>query len=142
MTDTETDIPEGFAHHFRPSPVTAPWEPIHYKRTQDAVILGLRVAERHTNSRGLAHGGVLATLADNAMGLSCGAKLEGGHARPVTASLAIDFVRSVNIGQWLAIESKVIKLGRSLCFVQCLITADGAICARANATFSIVKKRQ
>ncbi len=56
MTTIHTDVPEGFEHHFRPSPITAPWEPIYYKRTKDAVTLGLRLAEPHTNSRGFAHG--------------------------------------------------------------------------------------
>src|SRR6202012_3665740 len=98
-----TDIPEGFEHHLRRSPLTAPWEPIYYKRTADAVILGLRLAERHTNSRSLAHGGFLTALADNAMGLSCGAKLDG-KTRLLTASLSIDFISSARIGQWVAFE--------------------------------------
>jgi hypothetical protein len=32
-------------------------EPIYAKTTPDAVIIALRIAEAHTNSRGLAHGG-------------------------------------------------------------------------------------
>jgi acyl-coenzyme A thioesterase PaaI-like protein len=50
--------------HFRKSPLTDPWEPLYSKRTENAVIVGLRVAEPHTNSRGVAHGGLIATLAD------------------------------------------------------------------------------
>lgn len=137
---TSTDIPEGFEHHFRPSPLTAPWEPIYYKRTADAVILGVRLAEPHTNSRGFAHGGFISALADNAMGLSCGTKRDGGNGRLITVGLAVDFVRSAKIGQWLAFESDVIKLGSSLCFAQCIVTADGETCARANGTFSVVRK--
>src|SRR5258708_5556802 len=87
---TVSDIPEGFELHFRPSPLTKPWEPIYSKRTPDAVILGLRLAEPHTNSRGLAHGGFITALADNAMGLSCGAKRDGGNTRLITVSLGID----------------------------------------------------
>jgi uncharacterized protein (TIGR00369 family) len=135
------DIPEGFEHHFRPSPLTKPWEPIYSKRTPDAVILGLRLAEPHTNSRGLAHGGFITALADNAMGLSCGAKRDGGDTRLITVSLGVDFIASAKIGQWLAFESDVIKLGSNLCFAQCSVTADGTQVARANGTFSVVKKR-
>ena len=58
------DIPDGFAHHLRRSPLTTPWEPIYYKRSSDAVILAVRLAEAHTNSRGLAHGGFITALAD------------------------------------------------------------------------------
>jgi uncharacterized protein (TIGR00369 family) len=137
-----TDIPDGFARHFRQSPLTAPWEPIYSKRTPDAVIIGLRLAEPHTNSRGLIHGGLIAALADNAMGLSCGLRLEGGGSRLVTVSLAVDFIGTAQVGQWLAVETDVIRTGGTLCFAQCLVTADGVAIARANATFRVVKKRE
>jgi acyl-coenzyme A thioesterase PaaI-like protein len=73
---TGAAIPEGFERHFRQSPLTDPWEPIYSKRTADAVIIGLRLATPHTNSRGLIHGGLITALADNAMGLSCAARLD------------------------------------------------------------------
>ncbi|MGP9811766.1 PaaI family thioesterase [Rhodopseudomonas sp. NSM] len=134
------DIPAGFARHTRPSPLTAPWEPIYSRTTADAVMLGLRIRDAHTNSRGLAHGGLIAALADAAMGYSCAHRLGGGE-RLLTASLAIDFLGSAKIGQWLQFEPEVIKLGASLCVVQCFVTADGARCARANATFSVAKAK-
>jgi len=137
---TITDIPDGFARHDRPSPLTEPWEPIYSKRTDKAVIIGLRLALPHTNSRGLAHGGLISALADNAMGASCGHVL-GGGTRLLTASLTVDFIGSATIGQWLQVAPEVIKTGRTLCFAQCLVTADGIICARASATFSVVQKR-
>jgi uncharacterized protein (TIGR00369 family) len=136
---TSADIPEGFEPHFRKSPLTDPWEPIYSRRTADAVFIGLRLATPHTNSRGLIHGGLIATLADNAMGLSCGLKL-GGGARLVTVGLAVDFIGTAQIGQWLSVESEVIKTGGTLCFAQSRIVADGGIIARANGTFRVVKK--
>jgi uncharacterized protein (TIGR00369 family) len=139
---TSSEIPDGFERHFRQSPLTAPWEPIYSKRTEDAVIIGLRLAEPHTNSRGLVHGGLITSLADNAMGLSCGARPEGGGSRLLTVSLSIDFIGSAKVGQWLAVETDVIKLGSNLCFAQCFVTADGARIARANGTFSVVKKKE
>jgi len=138
---TETEIPEGFVPHFRSSPLTQPWEPIYSQTTADAVILGVRLAEPHTNSRGIAHGGFITAMADNAMGLSCGMRRDAGYTRLITASLGVDFIASARIGQWVAFEPEIIKLGNSLCFVQCFITADGARIARANGTFSVVKKR-
>ena len=68
---TATDIPEGFEPHFRKSPFTDPWEPLYSRKTDKAVIMGLRLATPHTNARGLIHGGLIASLADNAMGYSC-----------------------------------------------------------------------
>jgi uncharacterized protein (TIGR00369 family) len=134
------DIPEGFEQHFRQSPLTDPWEPIYSKRTEDAVIIALRLATPHTNSRGLAHGGLMTSLADNAMGLSCAMKL-GGDTRLVTVSLSIDFIGPAQTGQWLAVETDVIKAGGTLCFAQCVVRADGTICARASGTFHVVRKK-
>lgn len=133
---TDTDIPEGFAPHYRKSPLTEPWEPIYSRATDKSVILGLRLAAPHTNSRGLAHGGLISSLSDNAMGLSCGHVL-GGGARLVTVSLTVDFIGPVAIGQWLQVETDVIKTGNTLCFAQCVVMADGAPAARASATYRV-----
>lgn len=142
VTDiAETSVPEGFQPHFRPSPLTRPWEPIYSKTTSEAVVLAVRLAEPHTNSRGIAHGGFITAMADNAMGLSCGMKRDAGITRLITASLGVDFIASARIGQWVVFESEIIKLGSSLCFVQCFVTADGERIARANGTFSVVRKR-
>lgn len=134
------DIPEGFEPHTRKSPLTEPWEPLYAKRTDDAVIIGLRLARPHTNGRGLIHGGLIAALADNAMGYSCAQKV-GGVSSLVTIGLAVDFVGTAEVGQWLAIESDVIRTGRTICFAQSLIKADNVVIARANATFRVVPKK-
>ena len=141
---TSTAIPDGYEPHFRKSPFTDPWEPLYSQRTDRAVILGLRLAKPHTNSRGLIHGGLIAALADNAMGYSCGQVMGGamgGQASLVTISLAVDFIGSAQIGQWLAVESDVIRTGHTICFAQSLIKADDAVIARANATFRVVPRQ-
>ena len=141
MTDTTTlpDVPAGFEPHFRNSPVTDAWAPLYAKKTDNAVIIGLRLAKPHTNGRGLIHGGLIAALSDNAMGYSC-AQATGWTTSFVTISLAVDFIGTAKIGQWLAIESDVIKTGSTICFAQCLIKADDVTIARANGTFRVVPK--
>ena len=138
---TSTGIPEGFEPHFRKSPFTDPWEPVYSKRTKRAVIMGLRLAKPHTNARGLIHGGLIASLADNAMGYSC-AQATDWVSSFVTISLSVDFTDSAEIGQWLSVESDVVRTGSTICFAQCLIKTDGIVIARANATFRVVKARQ
>jgi uncharacterized protein (TIGR00369 family) len=136
-----SDIPEGFGPHFRKSPFTDPWEPLYSKRTDKAVIMGLRLAKPHTNARGLIHGGLIASLADNAMGYSC-AQVTGWTTSLVTISLAVDYVGAASIGQWLAVESDVIRTGSTICFAQSLIKADDTVIARANGTFRVVPKNE
>ena len=137
---TATDIPAGFEPLFRKSPLTEPWEPLYSKNTDKAVIIGLRLARPHTNGRGLIHGGLITPLADNAMGYSC-ALVTNWTTSFVTVSLSIDFVGSAEIGQWCAIESDVIKTGKTICFAQCLIKADDVVIARASGTFRVVPKK-
>src|SRR6516165_2819031 len=140
---TTTDIPEGFEPHFRKSPLTDPWEPLYSRRTDKAVIMGLRLARPHTNARGLIHGGLIAALADNAMGYSC-AQATGWNTKMslVTISLAVDYVGTADLGQWLAVECEVIKTGSTICFAQALIRADDVVIARANGTFRVVPKKE
>jgi uncharacterized protein (TIGR00369 family) len=138
---TATDIPLGFEPHFRKSPLTDPWEPLYCKRTDTAVIVGLRLAKSHTNARGLIHGGLIAALVDNAMGYSCAHRM-GWEFSLVTIGLAVDFIGSARVGQWFAIESDVIKTGSTICFAQSLVKADDVVIARANGTFRVVKKRE
>jgi uncharacterized protein (TIGR00369 family) len=137
---TAENIPEGFEPHFRKSPFTDPWEPLYSRRTDKAVFMGLRLAKPHTNARGLIHGGLIASLADNSMGYSC-AQATCWTTSFVTVSLAVDYLGSAQIGQWLAVECEVIKAGSTLCFAQSLIKADDAVIARANGTFRVVPKQ-
>ena len=145
MTPSEAidaSIPEGFARHPRRSPLTEPWEPIYAKITPDAFILGIRLATPHTNSRGLVHGGLIAALADNAMGLSAvrqARRTPGGEkASAVTVSLALDFIDATQVGDCLEVHPMLLKLGRTLAFMECRVVCGERLVARASATFRMV----
>ena len=128
--------PVGFERHFRRSPLTDPWEPLYSKRTETAVVLGLWAGPPHVNTRGFVHGGLIAALADNAMGLACSFRL-GERARLVTVNLGLDYLGAAALGQWIRWDAAVVKTGRTLCFAECLVVADHKPVARANATFSV-----
>mgnify|MGYP000969653918 FL=1 len=136
-----TAPPAGFEPHFRRSPLTEPWEPIFSRRLPDRVIIGLYAREPHTNSRGMVHGGLIAALADNAMGLSCVVVLTAQERKPegglVTVSMATDFIGAAKLGQWVAFDTSYVRTGRTLCFAQAFITADGEVIGRADARFKV-----
>ncbi len=104
--------------------------------------MGLFLAEQHCNSRGLVHGGLIAALADNAMGLSCATSLRAADRDPtkglVTVSLGTDYVGSAKLGEWLEIDPEPVKIGGSICFARAIIRANAAPVAMANATFKIL----
>jgi uncharacterized protein (TIGR00369 family) len=131
--------PSGFARHFRNSPVTDAWEPLYSKQANEKIVLGLRISDRHTNAHGLAHGGLISALADNAMGLTCASRFAAPHSL-LTVNLSIDFLGTANIGQWLEFDTVFAKIGSTLCFAQAYVTADGNVCAKASATFRALAK--
>ena len=139
------DLPAGFEPHFRKSPVTEPWEPLYSRRSDGLVEIGVRVSQAHCNGRGFVHGGVIAALADNAMGLSfvtarTAALGAEQAASAVTMNLSVDFIASAQIGAWLQVTPRVLRAGGTSGFVDALVTADGAPVARASAIFRAVSR--
>ncbi|MBO9546157.1 PaaI family thioesterase [Caulobacter sp.] len=137
-------IPDGFSPHVRKSPLTDPWEPLYARKAEDRLVLGVRVREVHCNSRNMPHGGFLAALADNAMGLSLGVALAAARQPAgglVTVSLTLDYLGSAKLGQWLEFDTDFVKLGRSICFAEATVRADGVPVARARATFKLLEAK-
>lgn len=134
--------PEGFVRHTRRSPLTDPWEPLYARETAEAVQLAVEVREAHCNARGFAHGGLISALADNAMGLSIVrlARQQPGQeqASAVTVTLALDFLDTARIGEWLEVQPNVLKLGRTLAFAECRVVCGDRLIARGNASFRMV----
>jgi acyl-coenzyme A thioesterase PaaI-like protein len=139
---SDAQVPDGFARHFRRSGLTDPWEPLYSRKLDDRVQMGLFLAEQHCNSRGLVHGGLIAALSDNAMGLSCVVALNAAGREPgrglVTVSLGTDYVGSAKLGDWLLIDPEPTKVGGSICFARAMISSNENPVATANATFKIL----
>jgi uncharacterized protein (TIGR00369 family) len=139
MAAEQDIVPDGYALHFRTSPVTDPWQPLFSRVGDGTVNLALRVRQAHCNGKGFLHGGVINALADNAMGLSVIETLRqrgiergrGGY----TVSLCLDFLLSAQMGQWVEFVPRVLKVGRGIGFADCLVLADTHAIARGNATY-------
>jgi uncharacterized protein (TIGR00369 family) len=134
----DQQVPEGFERHFRQSPLTDPWEPLYSKRDGERFHLGLHIDGPHCNSRGKAHGGLISALADNAMGVACVAASGGQGGGAITVQLSVDFIGSIDLGQWLQVTAVPTKLGRTLAFAEARITADDELVARATAVFRML----
>jgi uncharacterized protein (TIGR00369 family) len=130
-------IPADFQTHFRKSPVTDPWEPLYSRRRPDGVDLLFEVCDSHCNSRGFLHGGVLAALCDNVMGLSLGSVLNNASANIVTITLTLDYLGSAKVGDVILIEPRVVRAGGNIGVCDALARSGDKIIVRANATFSV-----
>ena len=139
---TEPDLPSGYKLFTRTSPLTTPWAPLYRKSNTRSVYLGTFLREDHCNSRGLVHGGFIASLADNTMGYTTGQAMAADGRKIsglVTINLAVDYLGRAELGQWMSWEPELLKATRSIAFVMALIKADGVPVARANGTFKIIE---
>ncbi len=130
-----TAIPEGFAPLFRTSPFLDATGPFYCRRENERLIVGLRILEKHVNARGFAHGGLLMTLADIALGYSL-AYREEPPASFVTANLSADFAGSARLGDWVEAHVDIQKSGSRLAFANAYLTVDGQRILRASAVFA------
>jgi acyl-coenzyme A thioesterase 13 len=128
--------PPGFEPLFRTSPFLETTGPYFYRKKDDgSFIVGLRILGKHANARGSAHGGLLMTLLDVALGYSSGYG-QDPPAKLTTASLAADFVRAPKVGDWVEAHVDVQKVGGRLAFANAFLVVDGERVVRGSAVFA------
>jgi uncharacterized protein (TIGR00369 family) len=99
-------------------------------------VLAMRVTPDHLNSIRIAHGGLLATLADTALGVVLKRQLEL-PSPPATVSLTLDYLGGVREGDWAEAEVEVHKVGRRITNASCIVRVDGRAVVRASGVFMI-----
>ncbi len=99
--------------------------------------MSLEIEERLHNSVGIAHGGVLCTLADVAAGMAALSVMEKGEA-PLTTDFNIAYFKQAGDGE-LVCEAEVIHRSRKRVRAESSIYKDGDLIAKAAATFAVVK---
>ena len=133
-----TEVPAGFEPIFRLSEYTELIGPLYSRRDERGLCLGLRFENKHANSRGKAHGGMISTLADLAMGYSLA--FSETPPRPfLTVNLNIDFLDHMEIGDWVEVTVTVDKKGRSMAFAGCEFTVAEKLVARASGVFKTTR---
>jgi uncharacterized protein (TIGR00369 family) len=101
-----------------------------------AVTLHLALADHHVNIQGLAHGGVLATIADAAMGLAVRSAVEPGR-RHVTVAMDVHYLRPVARGS-VSATGRAVRIGRELAFAEADVAdGRGRPLVRASGTYSV-----
>lgn len=107
------------------------------KWANERLQLGFRVAEHHTNLRGVLHGGMLATYADTLLPYAAMYQALGGRHFLPTISLQIDYLAPAALGAWVQGEGEVLRTTRNMVFMQGLVTADDTPIARLSGIFKI-----
>ncbi len=74
------------------------------------------------------------------MGMSCGLRLRAeamAVANLWATSLAIDYLGVAKVGQWMTFDTTYRRVGKTLCYAECDVAADGETTARARASFRV-----
>ncbi len=111
--------------------------PFYWKKTDDKLVVGLHIDERHTNTRGIVHGGMLATLADSALGIV----LYNSRTPPqpiVTVSLTTDFIESAYPGDWVEGHVDILRVGTRLAYANCHLHVGERRILRASGVFALM----
>ncbi len=139
-SDVDRSVPEGFKPLLAGGPYFRALGPI-TSRTLDsgALVIALRLTESHLNVQGFAHGGMLSTLADGALGINI-ALARGRRGGQVTVSMTADFLSSARLGDWLEAHVTITRLGQRLAYANCDLLVAARQVLRSSAVFAFVDR--
>ncbi len=93
------------------------------------------LGERYQGGGGMAHGGIIATLLDEAMGKVCRFR----EARAVTAELTVEYLKPIDVEKEIVVEAfEREQKGRNLFHVGEIRNAVGEVLARGRGRFVIL----
>ena len=96
------------------------------------------LGERYQGGGGFAHGGIIATLLDEAMGKVCRFR----EARAVTAELNVEYLKPVSVDKEIVVEGRETEQqGRNLFIAGEIRNEAGEILARGRARFVVIAPR-
>jgi uncharacterized protein (TIGR00369 family) len=131
------EAPPGFTLlHGRGAFLTA-LGPLYIKGEGSGTVIGLRIEEKHLNTRGVAHGGMLVTLADSALGIVIALSRSPPHPM-ATVNLTADFIAAARAGDFVEARVELQKLGKRLAFASCQLQAGERHILRASGIFARV----
>jgi uncharacterized protein (TIGR00369 family) len=96
------------------------------------------LGERYQGGAGFAHGGIIATLLDEAMGKVCRFR----EVRAVTAELTVEYLKPVNVQSEIIVEGRETEQkGRNLFMAGEIRNEVGEVLARGTGRFVIIRQK-
>jgi uncharacterized protein (TIGR00369 family) len=128
------------AHGWAKANVTAFGEltgPIWQRQEGERLRFGFVVAAKHLNRGGNLHGGMLATLADQAMAIT--SRKTTGVKRHATIELNIQFIGPVRLGEFVEAQCEVVRATRSVVFMQARMLVGARVVATTSGIWKILE---
>jgi uncharacterized protein (TIGR00369 family) len=96
------------------------------------------LGERYQGGAGMAHGGIIALLLDEAMGKVCRFR----DVRAVTAELNVQYLKPVKVSEEIVVEAfEERQAGRNLFHLAEIRNSNGEVLARGKGRFVVVRDR-
>ena len=138
-----TEIPEDFKLLKRGGGYLTSLGPWYYridetKGEKGQIVLAIRVEDRHTNIRHIAHGGFLVTMVDTALGIVVSSSREPPQPI-VTVSLTTNFVSSAEPGDWVEAHVDIDRMGGRLAYASCTLRVRARCVMTATGVFALMK---
>ena len=130
------EIPAGFTVIERISPVIEMIGPVYCRGSGLELELGLRAQAKHCNLRGSVHGGIIAVLADIALGYTLALSSQPPLGM-VTVNLSLDYSGAAKVDDWLVARTDVQRKGGRLAFANCYISVGEQRIVRASGVFQV-----
>jgi len=137
------DTPKGYTETPLWDPFEAFMGPLFDKRIiseegEEELWMAFRVDDRHLNTRGVVHGGMLATFADATLGsLAWNAT---GREPCVTLSMQMNFLKGPHEGDLVECRTKLTRRTRSVLFVAGEFFTSGDLIMTASSLWKIIGK--
>jgi len=120
---------------FRTSPFLDALGPFYYRPMTTGFVIGVRIADKHGNTSGVAHGGLILTLADIALGYTAAASADPPLTL-TTINISADFAGYARVGDWIEAVVDVQKIGQRLVFANAYLLVGVNRIARASGIFA------
>ncbi len=99
-------------------------------------LFGILAADKHRNHRGIVHGGMLMSFADQAMGMT--GRRSTGDKPHATIEINMQFVGTVQVGDFVEAHCEVVRKTRSILFIESKVKVDRCVVAAASGIWKIL----
>jgi uncharacterized protein (TIGR00369 family) len=107
--------------------------------SEGRVRLALETTDAEKNLQGTIHGGILATLADTAMGLAVRTAIDPGRPH-VTIDMTVHYLRPASPGR-IEATGTVVRAGSQIAYAEAdVVGPGGTLLARASGTYSVAAR--
>jgi uncharacterized protein (TIGR00369 family) len=110
-----------------------------YDQDHDCFVCRFRLGKRYTGPPGHAHGGIIATILDEAMGKVNRLR----HVVALTSRITVDYLKPVPLNKSLRVESREVSVrGRRHINMAEILNQKGEVLARSRGLFIAIDPRR